>query len=95
MKTENRTFFQTLGKTQLENLVKEVKETIAVDAPALHHKNIFCAADLWNLERMLWIHHPCSFSGGALRKLGRFAFHHRSGAVSWLVRVGQLPPGMR
>ena len=29
MKTENRTFFQALGKTQMENLVKEVKETKA------------------------------------------------------------------
>ena len=51
MKTENRTFFQTLGKTQLENLVKEVKETIAVDAPSVNYKTTFCAADLWNLER--------------------------------------------
>ncbi len=51
MKTENRTFFQTLGKTQLENLVKEVKETLAVDAPTVNHKTIFCAADLWNVER--------------------------------------------
>jgi len=51
MKTENRTFFQALGKAQLENLVKEVKETIAVDAPSANHKTIFCAADLWNMER--------------------------------------------
>ena len=41
MKTENRTFFQTLGKTQLENLVKEVKETIAVDAPSVNYKTTF------------------------------------------------------
>jgi hypothetical protein len=51
MKTENRTFFQALGKTQMENLVKEVKETIAVDAPAMNHKTAFGLADLWNLER--------------------------------------------
>jgi hypothetical protein len=51
MKTENRTFFQSLGKTQLENLVKEVKETIATDAPVVNTKATFCAADLWNLEK--------------------------------------------
>lgn len=51
MKTENRTFFQTLGKTQIENLVKEVKETIATDAPALNQKTAFGVVDLWNLER--------------------------------------------
>jgi hypothetical protein len=51
MKTENRTFFQALGKTQMENLVKEVKETIAVDAPTMNHKTAFGLADLWNLER--------------------------------------------
>lgn len=51
MKTENRTFFQSLGKAQLENLVKEVKETIAVEAPTANRKTLFCAADLWNMER--------------------------------------------
>ncbi len=51
MKTENRTFFQALGKTQMENLVKEVKETIAVDAPTVNQKTAFGVADLWNLER--------------------------------------------
>ncbi len=51
MKTENRTFFQALGKNQLENLVKEVKETIAVDAPSANHKTAFGVVDLWNLER--------------------------------------------
>lgn len=51
MKTENRTFFQSLGKAQLENLVKEVKETIATDAPSSNHKTAFGVVDLWNLER--------------------------------------------
>jgi hypothetical protein len=32
-------------------LVKEVKETIAVDAPTTNHKTAFGLADLWNLER--------------------------------------------
>ena len=51
MKTQNTTFFQTLGKTQLDNLVKEVKETVAVNMPAINHKTTFGAVDLWNLER--------------------------------------------
>lgn len=51
MKTQNTTFFQTLGKTQLDNLVKEVKETVAVNMPAINHKATFGVVDLWNLER--------------------------------------------
>ena len=51
MKTQNNTFFQTLGKTQLENLVKEVKETVAVNVAQVNQKNAFGVVDLWNLER--------------------------------------------
>ena len=51
MKTQNNHFFQTLGQTQLENLVKEVKETVATHVPAIHQKNAFGVVDLWNLER--------------------------------------------
>jgi hypothetical protein len=51
MKTQNTTFFQTLGKTQLENLVKEVKETVATNAPQVNQKTAFGLVDLWNLER--------------------------------------------
>ena len=51
MKTQNTTFFQTLGKIQLENLVKEVKETVATGMPVINHKTVFGAVDLWNLER--------------------------------------------
>ena len=50
MKTQNTNFLQTLGKTQLENLVKEVKETVAT-VPVINHKNAFGVVDLWNLER--------------------------------------------
>ncbi len=51
MKTQNTHFFQALGKAQLDNLVKEVKETVAVNHPAINHKNSFSVVDLWNLER--------------------------------------------
>ena len=51
MKTQNTTFFQTLGTTQLNNLVKEVKETVATGMPVINRKTTFGAVDLWNLER--------------------------------------------
>lgn len=51
MKTENRTFFQSLGKTQLDKLVKEVKETMAADMPVVTNKTVFTLVDLWKLER--------------------------------------------
>ena len=51
MKTQNTTFYQTLGTTQLSNLVKEVKETVAVGMPVINQKTAFGVVDLWNLER--------------------------------------------
>lgn len=51
MKTQNTTFLQALGKTHLENLVKEVKETVATSAPHVNQKTAFGVVDLWNLER--------------------------------------------
>jgi hypothetical protein len=50
MKTQNTHFFQALGKAQLDNLVKEVAETVAT-VPAINHKPAFGVVDLWNLER--------------------------------------------
>lgn len=51
MKTQNTHFLQTLGEAQLQNLVKEVKETVAVNVPQVNQKNAFGVVDLWNLER--------------------------------------------
>lgn len=51
MKTQNTNFYQALGKEQLDNLVKEVKETVAT-VPVINHKPAFGIVDLWNLERM-------------------------------------------
>ena len=51
MKTQNTNFFQALGKNQLENLVTEVKETVAVNVAQVNQKNAFGVVDLWNLER--------------------------------------------
>lgn len=51
MKTQNNNFYQTLGQTQLNNLVREVKETIATNSPIIINKTAFGVVDLWNLER--------------------------------------------
>lgn len=51
MKTQNTNFLQVLGKIQLENLVKEVKETVATNVAHLNQKTAFGVVDLWNLER--------------------------------------------
>jgi hypothetical protein len=51
MKTQNTIFFQQLGGAQLGQLVKEVKETVAITAPAIQHKTAFGIVDLWNLDR--------------------------------------------
>lgn len=51
MKTQHTNFFQALGKEQLDNLVKEVKETVAANHPIVNHKTAFGVVDLWNLER--------------------------------------------
>ncbi|NCI47764.1 hypothetical protein [Sediminibacterium soli] len=49
MKTQNTDFYQALGRVQLENLAKEVKETVAANSPAIHHKNSFGVVELWHM----------------------------------------------
>jgi hypothetical protein len=51
MKTQNNFFFQSLGENQLNNLVKEVKETVATNVAQVNPKSNFGMVDLWNLER--------------------------------------------
>ena len=51
MKTQNNLFFQQLGGKQLQQLVKEVTETVAGGVPAIQHKTAFGIVDLWNIER--------------------------------------------
>jgi hypothetical protein len=44
-----------LDKEELDTLVREVKETVAADINVKkenENKNIFSAADLWNIHRM-------------------------------------------
>lgn len=51
MKTQT-TLFAKLETSEVENLVKEVKETVAVDQPANHNKPFLTAADFWNIQKM-------------------------------------------
>lgn len=51
MKTQNKFFFQALGENQLNNLVKEVKETVATNVALVNQKPAFGVVDLWNMER--------------------------------------------
>ena len=49
MKTQNTNFFKQLGQEQLNNLVKEVKETVATGIA--NNKNVFGAVDYWKMQR--------------------------------------------
>jgi hypothetical protein len=50
MNTQNTNFFKQLGQEQLNNLVKEVKETVATGIN-INNKNVFGAVDYWKLQR--------------------------------------------
>ncbi len=52
MKTQNTNFLASLGKADVDNLTKEVKETIATGIAPVNQKTVFSAADYWNLQRM-------------------------------------------
>ena len=51
MKTQNANFLQQLGQEHLNNLVKEVKETVATTVNLQHNKTVFCAVDYYKLQR--------------------------------------------
>ena len=50
MKTQNANFFQQLGQDHLNNLVREVKETVATGI-SINNKNVFGAVDYWKMQR--------------------------------------------
>ena len=51
MKTQNTNFLQQLGQEQLNNLVKEVKETVATTMSLQNNKNVFGAVDYYKIQR--------------------------------------------
>ena len=50
MKIQLNNLFSPISKTQLETLVTEVKETLAIGYKHTKHKT-FSAAELWNIQR--------------------------------------------
>lgn len=51
MKTQNANFFQHLGQESLNQLVKEVKETIATGINLENNKTVFGAVDYWKFQK--------------------------------------------
>jgi len=52
MRTEFIKLFAELNATELENLTREVKETIAAPVHTDNGKPVFTAANLWNIHNM-------------------------------------------
>jgi len=52
MRTEFISLFAELNAKELENLTKEVPETITVHTHAENAKPLFTAANLWNIHNM-------------------------------------------
>jgi hypothetical protein len=50
MRTDNNNLFASISNDQMNQLVKEVKETIATDAN-LENAKTFSAADLWKIQK--------------------------------------------
>lgn len=51
MKTQNTHFLQQLGQEHLNNLVQEVKETVATNVNLQNNKTVFGAVDYYKLQR--------------------------------------------
>ena len=50
MRTEFISLFAELNALELENLTREVKETVATEAHIENAKPVFTAANLWNIH---------------------------------------------
>jgi hypothetical protein len=50
MRTDNNNLLASLSNDHINNLVKEVKETVATDA-TLENSKTFSAADLWRIQK--------------------------------------------
>lgn len=53
MKTQTNNFLAQLDKSEMNKLMQETKETVAVNNVTANHKTILCAADVWNMQRMM------------------------------------------
>ena len=52
MSTEFSNLFAELNALEMENLTRDIKETIAGPAHAENAKPVFTAANLWNIHNM-------------------------------------------
>ena len=50
MRTENTNLFASISNDHINQLVKEVKETVASDVNPTTDKTVFSAADLWRIQ---------------------------------------------
>lgn len=53
MKTQTNNFLVQLDKSEMNTLIQETKETVAVNTETLNHKTILSVADVWNIQRMI------------------------------------------
>lgn len=50
MRTDNNSLFAAISNDQMNQLVKEVKETVATELQVNNGKAVFSAADLWKIQ---------------------------------------------
>lgn len=53
MKTQTNNFLVQLDKSEMNTLMQETKETVAVNTETVNHKTILSVADVWNIQRMI------------------------------------------
>ncbi|MDE3142889.1 MAG: hypothetical protein KGL19_01960 [Bacteroidota bacterium] len=53
MKTQTNNFLVQLDKSEMNTLIQETKETVAVNTETANHKTILSVADVWNIQRMI------------------------------------------
>jgi hypothetical protein len=51
MRTENTILFASISNDHINQMVKEVKETVAADMSPENSKPVFSAADLWRIQK--------------------------------------------
>jgi hypothetical protein len=51
MRTDNTTLFAEISNDHINQMVKEVKETVASEHQQENGRNIFSTADLWRIQK--------------------------------------------
>ncbi|MGN6617756.1 MAG: hypothetical protein ACTHJ5_11335 [Ilyomonas sp.] len=58
MKTQIRNMFMSSDIAEMEQLPTEVKDRVVAIGVIAPRSNVFCAADLWNIQKMRRIREP-------------------------------------